>query len=155
MPTIVARLIRLVSRVRPLQTRVSRAQAWVIERSRGRHRRSIVFGGGQPVLSLTTTGRRSGARRSTTVAYLRDGANLVVTGVNLGNERPPAWVLNLDANPSAEVFVEGERRAVRARRAAGAERDRLWTAWVHRLPATETFQRIAGREIPVVVLEPV
>ena len=154
MPTWLARTIRLVTRIRPLQTRVSRAQAWVIERSRGRIRRSIVLGGGQPVLSLTTTGRRSGTRRSTTVAYMRDGEALVVTGVNLGNERAPAWALNLQADPAAEVVIDGARIAVRARRARGEERDRLWTAWVRRLPAAATFEQISGREIPVFVLEP-
>ena len=154
MPTWVARLVRLATRIRWAQTRVSRAQAWLLRHSRGRMRRSVVLAGGQPVLSLTTTGRRTGEPRSTTVAYLRDGGNLVVFGVNLGNERPPAWILNLDAHPAAEVVVEGRRTGVRARRAHGAERDRLWTAWLERLPATAAFAEIAGREIPVVVLEP-
>src|SRR3954469_10210774 len=113
MPPFVARLIRLITRVGPLQTRFSRAQAWVLRHSRGRIRRSFVMAGGQPVLSLTTTGRRSGRLHSTTVAYLRDGENLVVAGVNLGSERPPAWALNLAAEPAAEVVVDGRRLAVR------------------------------------------
>ena len=132
---------------------ISGGQAWVLRHSRGRIRRSFLLAGGQPVLSLTTTGRRSGQSHSTTVAYLPEGDTLVLAAINLGNERAPAWALNLAANPAAEVVVDGTRIPVRARRADGAERDRLWGAWVRRLPSAETFALISGREIPVFVLE--
>jgi deazaflavin-dependent oxidoreductase (nitroreductase family) len=148
-----ARAARLVTRVPWLQTRVSRLQAVALRASRGRIRRSFLFAGGMTVLSLTTTGRRSGQPRTTTVAYMRDGDNFVVTGVNLGSERPPNWVLNLEANPAAEIEVDGERIGVRARRASGEEGQRLWAHWLEKLPATASFQRISGREIPVIVLE--
>ena len=149
-----ARLVRLLTRPRPLVTRFTRLQAWVLRRSRGRIRRSLIFGGGQPVLSLTTTGRRSGRERSTMVAYMRVGADYVVTAANLGNERDPAWFLNLMAEPRARIVVKGRSIAVSARRAAGEEAERLWRLWVERLPAAQTFAGIAGREVPVVVLEP-
>ena len=42
--------------------------------------------------------------------YLADGERLVVVGSNAGNERAPAWSLNLKANPEAEVEIRGERR---------------------------------------------
>ena len=148
------RLARLFTRPRALTTRFTRLHAAILRLSRGRIRRSVVLAGGQPVLSLTTTGRRSGRTRSTTVAYLRDGDALVVTGVNLGNERDPSWCRNLEAQPEATVVVAGERRPVRARRARGEEAERLWRLWIERVPATESFRRISGREIPVFVLEP-
>jgi deazaflavin-dependent oxidoreductase (nitroreductase family) len=152
--TTVARLARLLTRPRPLFTRFTRLQAAVLRASRGRIRRSFLFAGGQPVLSLTTTGRRSGRLRSTTVAYMRDGDAYVVTAVALGSERDPAWVLNLTANPAAEIEVGGRRIPVIARRARGREEERLWRRWVERLPATESFREISGRQIPVMVLEP-
>src|SRR4051794_23929811 len=96
-----ARAVRLLTRPRPLVTRFTRLQAAFLRASRGRYRRSRLFAGGQPVLSLTTTGRRSGRRRSTIVAYLADGPNYAVFGMNLGSERDPAWALNLDATPAA------------------------------------------------------
>jgi deazaflavin-dependent oxidoreductase (nitroreductase family) len=149
-----ARLVRLLTRPRPLVTRFSRLQAWILRASRGRIRRSLIFGGGQPVLSLTTTGRRSGRSRSTMVAYMRVGADYVVTAANLGNERDPAWFLNLTSEPRARIVVEGRSLAVTARRAAGEEAQRLWRLWIERLPAAQTFAEIAGREVPVVILEP-
>lgn len=59
--------------------------------------------GRAPVLLLTTTGRKSGQKRTAPVVFLDDGDRLVVIGSDAGNERPPAWSLNLLANPN--VFV--------------------------------------------------
>ena len=126
----------------------------MLRASGGRVRRSRVLGGGQPVLSLTTTGRRSGRPRSTIVAYLRDGDAYVVFGANLGSERDPAWAHNLRATPRAAIDVDGRRLDVTARRAHGDEARRLWAAYRDRLPAVERFREISGREIPVFVLEP-
>ena len=79
---------------------VTRLHAWVYRRSGGR-----VLGrmGGQPVLLLQTTGRRSGRTRTTPVQYLADGDTFVVVASNAGAARPPAWYLNLRANPHARI----------------------------------------------------
>jgi F420H(2)-dependent quinone reductase len=94
---------------------VGRLHSVLLRHSRGRLRRSRLLAGGQPVLALSTTGRRSGATRSTTLAYLRHGEGYAVAGMNLGSDRDPAWVLNLRAEPRAVVHVNGEQTAVRAR----------------------------------------
>jgi hypothetical protein len=41
-----------------------------------------------------------------------------------------------------------------ARRVAGSEAAELWSRWLELLPGAAAFQSIAGREIPVLVLEP-
>ena len=44
---------------------------------------------------------------------------------------------------------------MRAREAAGAERDELWARFVERHPGYAEYARLAGdRRVPVVVLEP-
>jgi deazaflavin-dependent oxidoreductase (nitroreductase family) len=63
----------------------------------------------EPILILTTTGRRTRERRSTVVLYHAEGERLVVVGSNTGSDRPPAWALNLIANPEAELQIGGER----------------------------------------------
>ena len=150
---LLARLIRLLGRPRWIVTRVTRLHAAALRASHGRIERSWVFALGQQVMSITTTGRRSGKPRSTAVAYFRDGDSIVTTGANLGNTRDPAWALNIEAHPEVTVVVGGERRSMRARRARGAERERLWARWEELQPPARGAAAIAGREIPVFVLE--
>jgi F420H(2)-dependent quinone reductase len=79
-----------------------------------------------PVLLLTTTGRKSGQRRTAPVVYLEDDGRLSVIDTNAGNIKIPAWSLNLDANPEAEVELGRRRLAVHARPTEGEERAELW-----------------------------
>ncbi|HWX75586.1 MAG TPA: nitroreductase/quinone reductase family protein, partial [Solirubrobacteraceae bacterium] len=133
---------------------IGRLHAWILRSSRGRLRRSVVLAGGQPVLALTTTGRRSGEPRTTTVAYLERGDEFVVSALNLGSDRHPAWCLNLRASPLATVHVGGKEVPVRAREAEGVEAELLWEALIARLPQSANTRRVARREVPVIVLEP-
>jgi|SRR5438552_17963793 len=148
------RLGNLAARPRWIAIRITRLHARVLRLSRGRLRRSFLLAGGQPVLVLTTTGRRSGRLHSTPVAYLRDGVNLVIVASNAGLDSPPAWWLNLQAQPAAEVEVGGERLAVRARRAEEGERERLWDGFLRQFAGLELTPTMTERDIPVVVLEP-
>jgi F420H(2)-dependent quinone reductase len=107
-----------------------------------------------PVLLLTTIGRRSGRRRTAPVVYLADGGNYVVIGSNAGHGRPPAWSLNLKANPEAEVEVGRDRRSVRARVAAGEERADLWRRHNEQYSGFDEYEARTDRDIAVFVLEP-
>jgi len=62
---------------------------------------------GLPVLLLTPTGARTGAKRTQPLLYLREGDDLVVIGSNWGQAHNPAWYYNLRANPYAEVALSG------------------------------------------------
>jgi F420H(2)-dependent quinone reductase len=110
--------------------------------------------GGVPVLLLTTTGRKSGQRRTAPVLYLAEGERYVVIGSNAGHARPPAWSLNLKANPNAEVEVGRRRAPVRARVAVGEERDELWRKANARYSGFDDYAARAARDIAVFVLEP-
>ncbi len=109
---------------------------------------------GSPVLLLTTTGRRSGVPRTVPVLYMRDGERLVVIGSNAGNARAPAWALNLQAHPDAEVELGGRRLTVRARVAAGPERAELWQRFNERYSGFERYDARTSRDIRLFVLEP-
>lgn len=148
-----ARFIRSLTRSR-IQPHVGRAHARLLRASRGRLRRSRTLAGGQPVLALTTTGRRSGRPRTTTVAYLEHGDAHAVSAMNLGSDHHPGWCLNLRTDPNAWIELSGERHAVRAREASGAEADRLWERYIERLPLIADSRKLARREIPMFVLEP-
>jgi deazaflavin-dependent oxidoreductase (nitroreductase family) len=108
---------------------------------------------GAPVLLLTTTGRKSGQRRTAPVVYLRDGERLVVIGSNAGNVRAPAWALNLEANPDAEVELRRERLPVRARVAEGDERADLWRRMNVEYSGFDDYAATTDRDIRLFVLE--
>jgi deazaflavin-dependent oxidoreductase (nitroreductase family) len=64
-----------------------------------------------PVLELTTVGRRSGRRHSVLLTSpVQDGATLVVVASRGGDDRSPAWFLNLQDNPEVEVTLKGAAR---------------------------------------------
>ena len=110
---------------------------------------------GWGALRLTTTGRTSGQERSVIVGYLEDGADLVTLAMNGWDEGHPSWWLNLQAHPDAVVrLADQEPRSVRARAAAGEERERLWQRWRAVNPELDGYARRRSTETPVVVLEP-
>jgi deazaflavin-dependent oxidoreductase (nitroreductase family) len=107
-----------------------------------------------PVVLLTTTGRTSGKQRTVPLCSLRDGDDVVVIASYGGLDRPPAWWLNLEANPRAELATGRTRRSVTARNAAPDERARLWAEVTARAPGYLEYERRTTREIPVVILQP-
>jgi deazaflavin-dependent oxidoreductase (nitroreductase family) len=109
--------------------------------------------GGTPVLLLITTSRRSGQPRPVTLTYFEDGDRLVVIGSNAGEDRHPAWWLNLKEHPDATVQIDDATTQVLAAEAIGEERERLWAELIRRDPAYEEYRLRAVRRIPVVLLQ--
>jgi F420H(2)-dependent quinone reductase len=108
-----------------------------------------------PVLLLTTTGRKSGQKRTAPVVYLANDENLVVIGSNAGHSRTPAWSLNLKANPDAEVEIGRERHSVHARVAEGEERADLWRKHNDQYSGFDEYEARTKRDIALFVLEPI
>jgi len=110
-----------------------------------------------PVLELTTTGRKSGQPRSVMLTSpLQDGAAFVVVASKGGDDRPPAWFLNLRDNPDVEVRLQGKpKQPMRGRVATPAERERLWPLVIADHRNYADYQTRTAREIPLVFLEPV
>jgi F420H(2)-dependent quinone reductase len=110
--------------------------------------------GAPPMLLLDHVGAKSGKHRTTPLAYLGDGEDLVLVASKGGSPRHPAWFHNLRANPGTTVQVGSGRRAVRARVATAEQRARLWPKVVQMYPGYRHYQRRTEREIPLVILEP-
>lgn len=111
---------------------------------------------GMPVVELTTIGRRSGEARSVLLTAPIDlGGNLVVVASRGGDDRHPAWYLNLREHPAVEVSVRGgPRTPMRARILDPDERARLWPQITGKYSNYAGYQKRTQREIPLVVLEP-
>jgi deazaflavin-dependent oxidoreductase (nitroreductase family) len=111
---------------------------------------------GMPVLELTTTGRKSGQRRSVMLTSpVQEGATIVVVASRGGDDKHPAWFLNLRDHPDVEVAWKGEpKRAMRARVATPDERARLWPKVTAGNKHYAQYQTRTEREIPLVLIDP-
>jgi deazaflavin-dependent oxidoreductase (nitroreductase family) len=111
---------------------------------------------GAPICLLTTTGRRTGRRRTVPLLYLpyRDDQMALVASRG-GMSAHPAWYLNLLAEPRATVEVGAQRREVVARPATHSEKAELWPALTAAYRHFDAYRRRTDREIPVLILTPV
>ncbi len=108
---------------------------------------------GIPVLTITTTGRRSGLPRTMPLLGVPVGDDLALVGTNFGREHEPAWVGNLHADPRATVEYRGTRLDVVARDATPEERAAVLREAGRIYPGYDAYrERISTREIPVLVL---
>ncbi len=111
---------------------------------------------GMPVVQLTTIGRKSGQPRTVILTSpAQVGQALVVVASRGGDDRHPAWFLNLQNDPHVHVAVQGgPSLPMLARVATTQERDELWP----RITAEHTnyagYQTRTDRVIPLVLLEP-
>ncbi|MFC1432358.1 nitroreductase family deazaflavin-dependent oxidoreductase [Streptacidiphilus sp. N1-3] len=109
---------------------------------------------GQPILLLTTIGRKSGRLRVSGLVFLRDGDRYVVVASDNGARRNPGWYYNLLATGSGTVRYRREVFRVSAVEAQGPERARLWPLLLEVYGGYDRHEALAGRRLPVVVLTP-
>ncbi|MEM7141948.1 MAG: nitroreductase/quinone reductase family protein [Actinomycetota bacterium] len=112
--------------------------------------------GKMPVLELTTTGRKSGAKRSVMLTSPhQDGDSLLIVASRGGDDTHPAWFLNLRDEPSVEVAWKGApAKPYTARVLPSEERDALWGTVTDRYTNYAGYQSKTDREIPLVYLDP-
>jgi F420H(2)-dependent quinone reductase len=129
------------------------ARAHVVARRASRGRLGRRWRGGEVVL-LSTTGRRSGRRRTTPLVCLRDGQDIIVVASNGGSDRAPDWWLNLRDHRRADLDIGGHRVPVVAQQARGDRALLLSDAFAAVFPCFRGYRRRTSRVIPVVVLRP-
>jgi deazaflavin-dependent oxidoreductase (nitroreductase family) len=108
---------------------------------------------GTKILLLHTRGRKSGEERIAPLIYERHGDAYLVVASKGGAPAPPAWYVNLQADPAVRVQVRDELFSARARDATPDERRELWPKMTAVWPDYDEYQKKTDREIPVVVLE--
>ena len=136
----------------PLSNIFTDLHSAIYRRSGGR---SLTRMNGVPVLLLTTTGRKSGKRRTTPLMYIEDGNDLIVVGSNAGRATQPGWFWNLQTDPVANVQIGAEQRPMRASFVDGADRDAAWDKFVAAWPTYAKYRARTDRNIPVVRLHKV
>jgi len=112
-------------------------------------------GFGMPVVELTTTGRKSGKRRTTMLTSpVQDGDTWVLVASYGGDDRNPQWFLNLRHNPDVELVTGGAPKLMRARVASSGEKAELWPRVIAAHQGYASYQTKTDRDIPLVILTP-
>lgn len=150
----IARLRHRMGWLRRTTGLTTRTHAKLVLLSGGRIRRSFIFTGGMPILVITTIGRHTGKLRSTPLGFVPFGAGVAVIASNAGNDRTPAWWLNLQSNPQAEVLINRHTKAYLAREATELEEMRAWATIARLNPGFDEYRNLTTRKLPVVILEP-
>jgi F420H(2)-dependent quinone reductase len=137
-------------RLKPRTIRlIGRLHAWLWKLTGGKLGNAF---GRAPFMMLTTRGRKTGRDRTTPVLYLRYGADLIVVASFGGNDMHPAWYLNLECCPEAEVIINGKRRRLFAYKVSPEEKELIWPRLVKMYPNFATYQQRTRREIPLLQL---
>jgi deazaflavin-dependent oxidoreductase (nitroreductase family) len=116
--------------------------------------RLVMSGGMLPTVLLTTTGARSGLRRTSPLAAKPENGSWYVVGSNFGRDNHPAWTANLIADPDAEVSYRGRTSAVRAHLLTPTEKAEAWPRLVSFCPNYAVYVERSGRDLRVFRLDP-
>jgi deazaflavin-dependent oxidoreductase (nitroreductase family) len=110
---------------------------------------------GVEITMLTTTGAKTGRRRTLPVLGLPDGEDTILIASNFGRPHNPAWYYNLRANPSATIARNGMSREVIACELSGSDREVGYRRGEEIFPGFTQYRRWAvHRQIPVLRLKP-
>jgi deazaflavin-dependent oxidoreductase (nitroreductase family) len=128
--------------------------AAIIEEFRANGGKVGMFPNGS-LLLLHSTGAKSGAERVSPLAYQKVGDAYAIFASKAGAPANPAWYHNLLAHPKTTIELGTEAMDVTARVAGPDERQTIWTRQKELAPGFAEYEKKTGRQIPVVILEPV
>jgi deazaflavin-dependent oxidoreductase (nitroreductase family) len=102
------------------------------------------------VALVTTTGRKTGKRRTVPIACYPYRDSVAVSASNSGMESHPAWYLNMRGNPRVTVQLGSETFEAIAEEVPDAEREALWETVVKINKHQGEYLAMVQREIPLV-----
>jgi F420H(2)-dependent quinone reductase len=144
--------MRIADRIWPVTRNVMRGHTFAYRATGGLIGHRIP--GAPPMLLLDHVGAKSGTKRTSPLAYVKDGKNYVIVASKGGHPKHPGWYHNLRANPDTTIQVGSKRHAVRARVANATEHKRLWPKAVEAYSGYTGYQERTERKIPLVILAP-
>lgn len=109
---------------------------------------------GMPVVVLTTNGRKTGKPRATPLTAIEHDGHTYVIASKGGDDRHPAWYLNLVATPQVSVQRNGKTESMVARVLSPEEREEVWPVVTRTYKGYAAYEKKTERQIPVVELVP-
>ena len=108
---------------------------------------------GLPVLTVTTTGARTGQRRSAPLLGVPVGEDIAVIGTSFGQSRTPGWYYNMRADPTVEATYRDKTIKAVARVADDQEKTAIWDRARTIYAGYDAYaSRIKNRQIHIMIL---
>ena len=137
--------------IKMLMTPFSRFNAWRYIKTKGA---SMGQFGGRDICVASMTGAKSGKQRDVPLMYVPYNDGVILVASLGGAPKHPTWYYNLVKNPDIDVYVKGEKLALRARMASAAEKAEVWPVCCDHYPDYANSQARTDRDIPVFICEP-
>lgn len=112
---------------------------------------------GVPSLLLSTTGAKTGNRRTSALVYARDGGDYLLVASKGGSDVPPAWLHNVRKSPEVQIQIGRRQLSGTARviERGDADYDRVWRIVnENNSDRYAAYQQQTSRPIPVVAVTP-
>jgi deazaflavin-dependent oxidoreductase (nitroreductase family) len=109
---------------------------------------------GRRVVILTSIGAKSAKVRKNPIMRVEDDGIYVAVASAGGAPKNPSWYGNLIAHPDVLVQDGSNVLHLRAREVFGQEKQRWWLVAERFWPHYPEYRQAAGREIPMLLLEP-
>jgi deazaflavin-dependent oxidoreductase (nitroreductase family) len=125
---------------------------WVLQLSHGQRTLAGVTAG-IPVLTVTTTGAKTGRPRSSPLIGVPFGSDIAIVGTRFGQPGTPGWYYNLCAEPRAEVAYRDRSVNATAREADEDEWQQIWAQARKIYTGYDAYsRRITDRKIHIMIL---
>lgn len=138
----------------PSTWKITRDQVAEYEASGGRRANTLAHSD-QPIIVVTTRGRKTGKIRKFAVMRVEHDGEYALVASQGGLPTHPSWYHNLMADPTAVTIQDGPAPFdVEVREVEGDERARWWERCVAAYPPYAEYQERTERRIPVLVARP-
>ena len=130
-----------------IRTFSARIDPWLYRATNGRFH--SMGTGSESMVTVTTTGRKSGRLRSVHLACVHHEGDILLVASAMGQEKHPGWRYNLEAHPECEVQTLGQSYRARARVLSDAEKDEVWDLMRGQIPMIYVYETRTDRNIRV------
>ena len=132
---------------------ISKIHEYIYRISRGRVGKQL---GNIAILLLTTTGRKSGKKRSVPLTAVPYGAKYILVASFGGSPVHPAWLINIRQNPAVQIRVGSMVTQAKASIIEPTDTgyDEMWGKAIAVYGGYDTYRKATSRHIPIVVITP-
>ena len=132
---------------------VSKVHGYIYRISRGRVGKQL---GKVAILLLTTTGRKSGKKRSVPLTAIPYGAKYILVASFGGSPVHPAWLINIRQNPAVHIRVGSIVKQAKASiiKTTDTGYEEMWGKAIAIYGGYANYRRATSRHIPIVVITP-